>query len=277
MNYFIHYWDGSSRSEIRYAARKNKRNSFKGRVLPGDIVFILNVKGRELYLRGAIEVDQVTSNKETVSNVTGLNLDEILGNNDCDYVLPEKGQVYPFRDDLRLSCEEVETRVSFVKETEGNKCDANSYRSLRALSKTTGDYFQERLGLVSSDFVSYPGEDLLEDIKEGQSRAVLVNKYERNRKLREQCISYYGAQCMICNFNFGRIYGPKGNGFIHVHHLNPLGNKQEEHSVDPIKDLIPLCPNCHAMVHTRKNPYSVEDIKEGLTSKFVSFIRSLDS
>ncbi len=60
------------------------------------------------------------------------------------------------------------------------------------------------------------------------------------------------------------MYGEIGKGFIHVHHLKLLSVIRDKYEVDSIKDLIPLCPNCHAMIHKSGEPFSVEKLKERL-------------
>ncbi|NOS73887.1 MAG: hypothetical protein HOP36_04985 [Methyloglobulus sp.] len=96
---------------------------------------------------------------------------------------------------------------------------------------------------------------------EGAKRTVVVNSYERNLKARSQCIALYRAKCSVCEFDFEKKYGEIGSGFIHVHHLTPLEDIGEEYEVDPIKDLRPVCPNCHAMLHKKQPPYSIEELK----------------
>ena len=92
---------------------------------------------------------------------------------------------------------------------------------------------------------------------EGAYQRVLVNRYERDRDARDKCIRYYGATCKVCDLNFGEQYGKIGEGFIHVHHLRPLSEIGAEYRVDPVRDLKPVCPNCHAMLHRRKPPYTI--------------------
>jgi hypothetical protein len=96
---------------------------------------------------------------------------------------------------------------------------------------------------------------------EGSIQSVLINKYERNIKAREKCIEHYGVSCKACGLDFKKEYGQIGEGFIHVHHLIPVSDIGESYKVDPINDLIPVCPNCHAMIHKREPPYSIEEIK----------------
>ncbi len=97
---------------------------------------------------------------------------------------------------------------------------------------------------------------------EGEWREVLGHRYERDPQVRHICIQYYGAKCIICGFDFSKHYGYIGAGFIEVHHLKPISDLGFEREVDPIRDLRPVCPNCHAMLHRRSPPYSIEELKE---------------
>jgi 5-methylcytosine-specific restriction protein A len=58
------------------------------------------------------------------------------------------------------------------------------------------------------------------------------------------------------------MYGEIGKNFIHVHHVKPLSEIDEQYKINPIKDLRPVCPNCHAMLHKRKPAYSIEEIQD---------------
>ena len=88
------------------------------------------------------------------------------------------------------------------------------------------------------------------------------DRYERNRVNRMACIAANGFRCKVCGFDFGKVYGQVGEGFIHVHHLIPLSQSGDEGRVfDPVKELVPVCPNCHAMIHRKNPPYSLEEIR----------------
>lgn len=109
----------------------------------------------------------------------------------------------------------------------------------------------------------YPDEvDEIVKYTEGKTKTVLVNSYERNLVARQKCIEHYGAFCQICDFDFGKVYGNIGKDFIHVHHVVDISTIGNEYSVDPIKDLIPVCPNCHSMLHKKKPAYLLDEIKE---------------
>lgn len=98
---------------------------------------------------------------------------------------------------------------------------------------------------------------------EGDVTKVLVNRYERDQHVRDACIDHWGTRCCVCDFDFGEVYGDRGQGFIHVHHLHPLADHGQAHQVDPIKDLRPVCPNCHAMLH-RGGLLSIEALRAHL-------------
>jgi 5-methylcytosine-specific restriction protein A len=102
---------------------------------------------------------------------------------------------------------------------------------------------------------------------EGATKKVAINVYERNPEAREKCLKHYGFDCYICDFNFERVYGPVGKDFIHVHHLKPLSEIGERYLLDPIKDLRPVCPNCHAIIHRRNPPFTVQELRDILMRK----------
>lgn len=120
----------------------------------------------------------------------------------------------------------------------------------------------EFLGWVQPELPQFPEEvDDSTPLFEGAVRQVRVNAYERNPEARKRCIEHYGACCCVCGFNFGQVYGEVVEGFIHVHHLLALSAIGREYVVDPIKDLRPVCPNCHAVLHRRNPAYSIEEIR----------------
>ena len=121
---------------------------------------------------------------------------------------------------------------------------------------------------ASDDTVSSSIADELsqpESYAEGASKTIVVNAYERNRKARAECINHYGVSCVICGFNFEQVFGALGKGFIHVHHVVPLSEIGQEYELDPIRDLIPVCPNCHAIIHLTGQTISVEELRNYIT------------
>jgi 5-methylcytosine-specific restriction protein A len=104
--------------------------------------------------------------------------------------------------------------------------------------------------------------DEVEIFIEGAVKKVQVNKFERDLKARAVCISHYQPICQVCNFDFAAKYGHLGKNFIHVHHIMPISTIGKQYKLDPINDLIPVCPNCHAMLHMESPPLSISKLKE---------------
>ncbi|MGF6931239.1 5-methylcytosine-specific restriction protein A [Paraburkholderia sp. UCT70] len=97
-------------------------------------------------------------------------------------------------------------------------------------------------------------------LPEGAKLRVEVNRYERSPVNRAACIEHYGPRCQCCGFEFFDIYGELGDGYVEVHHRVPVSKLGPAYIVDPVKDLIPLCGNCHSMVHRTDPPMVVEDL-----------------
>ena len=136
--------------------------------------------------------------------------------------------------------------------------DANIVDELQRLfdehTTTTAAHGQQPIPLA--DEVATPSRFF-----EGATRQISVNVYERNPYARQRCIEHYGCRCAVCGFDFEAVYGELGRGYIHVHHLMPLSAIREEYEIDPIADLRPICPNCHAMIHQDTPMMSIKDLR----------------
>ncbi|MEG1641716.1 MAG: HNH endonuclease [Synergistaceae bacterium] len=98
----------------------------------------------------------------------------------------------------------------------------------------------------------------LEQYEEGTVFEKISKIIERSAEAREKALAYHGYNCKICGFNFHKVYGNIGKNYIHVHHIKPISKIKETYLVDPIHDLVPLCPNCHAMIH------KLDDVENGI-------------
>lgn len=95
---------------------------------------------------------------------------------------------------------------------------------------------------------------------EGTPSRIATNRYERDRRNRAAAIAIHGSSCKACGFDFGKRYGAVASGYIDVHHVTPLSQLGPDYIIDPKLDLIPLCPNCHAVAHRRNPPYTIDEI-----------------
>ena len=119
----------------------------------------------------------------------------------------------------------------------------------------------------------YPqAEDHIPQGCEGAEVQVTSNQYERKPEYRQACVEYFEGKdgriaCQVCDMDFESRYGEIGRGFIHIHHIDPLGDGQGEREIVPTRDLVPVCPNCHAMLHKKPgigNAYTLEEIRQRL-------------
>lgn len=116
---------------------------------------------------------------------------------------------------------------------------------------------------IANGFVS--NDDVLDETNtymEGKSKEITQTRYERNPQARKTCLKHHGYSCQICGFNFEKIYGGIGKGFIHVHHINAIAGIGKEYEVEPKNDLIPVCPNCHAMIHSKRPAFTIDELRE---------------
>lgn len=112
------------------------------------------------------------------------------------------------------------------------------------IDKNVDDYINEDI---------FPDSDIPLECYEGVKHIVAVNRYERSSIARQRCIEENGARCFVCDFDFEKVYGEVGKDFIHIHHIVPIYEIGKEYIVDYRKDLIPVCPNCHAVLHRKYN------------------------
>jgi len=124
------------------------------------------------------------------------------------------------------------------------------------------DYVEDLVnGSANNDELKYHKYD--------ESRVSVVTSEQRHRsdKAREECIRLQGCHCNICGFDFEKTYGEVGKDYIEVHHITPIGilsTAEDYAGTDPQNDLIPLCSNCHSMIHRRKEPYLPDEVKAWL-------------
>ncbi|MGP9507001.1 HNH endonuclease, partial [Psychrobacter sp. AOP7-D1-15] len=167
----------------------------------------------------------------------------VLAKSDSDYLetIPDSRKSNYWRDGVRAIDEETYHLIS---------------------SKATPNKVSEQKTAYISDKTGGDFQDSLESFSEGEKSKRYVTKYERNPKYRKQAIAIHGNSCAACGFNFGNFYGEYAEGFIHVHHIIPVSEFDTPKDIDPETDLIPLCANCHSVVHRKKDKtLSILEIK----------------
>lgn len=118
------------------------------------------------------------------------------------------------------------------------------------------------------DSVRLPEEvDESSGYSEGSLTRILVNKFERDRRARNECVRQKGRYCAVCGMSFAARYGVEVGELIHVHHLVPLSAIREGYSPNPGVDLVPVCPNCHTVIHyarSAQEPRTLEEVRDML-------------
>lgn len=175
------------------------------------------------------------------------------------------------REHLRLVEEEGYRLTTFaMRKAPNDPDDPEAPWSIAGFTPQLHDRHLQRIGrdwfAVGHEASTYLPEELASDeaLFEGAIATVLVNQYERNPAARELCLKHHGIQCGVCGFDFQKRYGELGKGYIHVHHLVPLSQTQGEYEVDPINDLLPVCPNCHAMIHSTRPARTIGQVRDAL-------------
>jgi len=96
--------------------------------------------------------------------------------------------------------------------------------------------------------------------EEGDKKLRYTTTYERDSSLRNRAILIHGHTCKVCDFNFEKFYGEYAKDFIHIHHIKPLFEGKQ--TVNPKTDLVPVCANCHAIIHRRRDKtLTIEELK----------------
>ena len=244
-----------------------------GKVQSGDTVWIVNIeKGTHRFLLVArIEVGNVVGQREANRVLKARHGDHYDVYGATHHLLAIEGSeeaareipLDPVAAQLRFAAPQSRDRLTI---TEG-QVDQQQVRAVRELMPDTIEIFEGLWRSASGRDVRRSGIDGEEHVPnrsylEGTAIRVLVNRYERDREARDECVAHHGAVCAVCSFDFRHKYGDLGAGFIHVHHVVPVATVGRRYSVDPINDLVPVCPNCHAMLHTGTTPPSVEQLRQ---------------
>lgn len=103
-------------------------------------------------------------------------------------------------------------------------------------------------------------EEAAEGASEGAPIQYLATRYERRKLNRDACIRIHGTVCAGCGFSFGDFYGDLAEGYIEIHHIEPLAFSGEV-MIDPATDLVPLCSNCHSVVHRISPPMPIDHLR----------------
>ncbi len=113
-----------------------------------------------------------------------------------------------------------------------------------------------------AELIGYDEAEPEEYDEEGRITHSTVTRRERSPRNRLLCLTIHGNVCAVCGLVPTQSYAGAGS-IIEVHHLEPVSNLAAPRVYDPATELVPLCPNCHRAIHTRRPvPYSVEELQK---------------
>lgn len=222
----------------------------------GDIIFIYKSKPEQC-IRFKMEVVSV-----------GINMDEAL---EQESFWKDKATYYSGLGSYQYArfkfIEEYSDDVFSIHHLHEHGLRGNVQGVMQCRIDELLDFLLNPYHLVNDDVydVDYPEDD--DKLYEGALVKVMANKYERNQKARKECVAKKGYKCLVCGCDFEKAYGEIGKGFIHVHHLVPISSIGQEYELNVDTDLVPVCPNCHYMMHRKDPPYTVEEMKKIMLSQ----------
>jgi hypothetical protein len=107
-----------------------------------------------------------------------------------------------------------------------------------------------------------------EYISEGEIIDAQGQKRHRNQRLRDAARKHFKDNhewfCTVCNWVPPSELETE---VLELHHKNPLSSYSQGKSVisifEAIKNLVPVCPRCHRIIHSSKRaPYMIDDVKK---------------
>jgi predicted HNH restriction endonuclease len=199
------------------------------------------------------------------------------------------------------TAEEVATQAGFVDSIEASNCIeaignklAKFFGRVKPGEEEPGYLFIAQGAWQNGVLVWYLLEDVCQAIEqlgwvepvlapeakeyqEGDVSLVSLTRYERSPAAREAALKAHGYVCSACGFDFEKVYGDRGQQFIEVHHLQPLPAGAYPRHADPAHDLLPICSNCHRMIHRREPMLSIDEMRDLIKKRKQSDYRNPES
>jgi 5-methylcytosine-specific restriction enzyme A len=221
----------------------------RGGIKPGDRAFLY----RQHQQRGLVASGAFTSGVETKEHWDGSGRLARYGQLDWDAVLDYEDRL------------PVEVLRAEVPEVKWDHIQGSGIEVPPAAVRKLAELWDHHLGQILFRSPDQPRGLDGQSFPEGGLTRVEVNRYERDPRARRRCLQHWGYRCAVCDLSFEERYGPLGRRYIVVHHLRELSQVPPGYEVDPVNDLRPVCPNCHAMIHRGPGPaLAIEELRQHL-------------
>ena len=164
---------------------------------------------------------------------------------------------------MRTEDNAADNMYSFHLKTWSGFLESKAFRNLTK-TKVAIESMTSKTGVSSP---SAPTDSSFREETDGERKHILkeTDVIRRNPQLRQMCIDKYGYQCQCCGMDFAEAYGKDlGANFIEVHHLKMISTYETDGvPKDFLENLVPLCSNCHSMIHHIKDSeHPLRDLRE---------------
>jgi hypothetical protein len=192
----------------------------------GDRMFVAATNMDELYLLGAIEVQQTGKTSSSGRCLFG-----------AFQILPLNSLKWKLRF-ISLNSPRLSTEYKLARQV----------RSRRELTPDSARLLEDLLTKTETrrreEFVA----------QEGSIKEFTLLKREREPKVRQNALVERGMVCEICGFDFAATYGEFAATCVEVHHIKSLAKAAKNGTKTSVQDVIVACPNCHRALHRYKSP-----------------------
>ncbi|MFF9864091.1 HNH endonuclease [Streptomyces sp. NPDC013953] len=142
-----------------------------------------------------------------------------------------------------------------------------------------------RQGIVAGELqglASTEDEEFDDDFSAPEGRLLMRRHQvrERNRSMRKKKIASVlrrgrRLECEACGFDFERVYGERGAGYIECHHVVPLHEAGQGRT--KLSDLALICANCHRMIHRAAPWPTPEELRASIERKHAADRRAAEA
>lgn len=244
------------------------------KVEPGDVVWVVTVRGGDLLLAGRLVAGAVIDEAEADAVFDPLDLFDARW-----HVTAAPGTAEPMQ---LINLTELTVTMSLRFDSPADRLRLNRKGRLNAMSL----YHMRALTDESAallNYVWYSGReslDAVEQVETGEDTFIYAEGKptvktrvlrQRSTRLTDEAKRRYldehgELRCQICGINFEEVYGKIGEGYIETHHRDPVSQMDGEQFVD-VDGVVLLCANCHRMVHRKSPPYSIEELKQAVEAQ----------
>lgn len=218
----------------------------------GDRLFICATSADELYLLGLLQVSRVMKERSAGLRAEFGDYRAVCRNLSGVFkILPLGKRKWQLRF-VNTDSDRLDPDVTLALQVRAHRFLSD--RSAALLSKMFG----EEVAAVEREC----------RFLEGERRAAQVIRNVRNATLRVVAKGRWGTRCYCCGFSFEEFYGPLGEDFAIIHHLDPLGDSDGQARETSVEDVRIVCANCHYILHRENPPLGVDELKRRIGKRW---------